>query len=118
MDENANTALHRRDRQRPMKVWLSPLERSEIEQRAASACLSRSAYLRGAALSHRIQRLYDLEAVDRLAALGSDLKRLGDLLHLWLVERSAVGTAPLNVHAVLSETRALQTKLLELMSRL
>jgi hypothetical protein len=118
MEENSDSAKSkRRERQRPLRVLVSPAERQEIERRAASACLSRSAYLRAAGLSHPIRRLYDLAAVDRLAALGADLERLAGLLTLWLVERRGVGTAPVNVHGLLNETRALQQKLLELMSR-
>ena len=117
MDQKPERISARRDRQRPLKVLVSPQERAVITARAASACLSTSAYLRAAGLSHPIRRLYDLEAVERLAELGADLERLGYLLNLWLVERRAVGTAPVNVHALLNETRTLQGKLLALMSR-
>ena len=117
MDQKSEGPTTRRDRQRPLKVLVSAQERQQIEDRAASACLSKSAYLRAAGLGHPIRRLYDLEAVDRLAEVGAELQRLGNLLNLWLVERPAVGTAPVNVHALLNETRNLQSKLLALMSR-
>jgi hypothetical protein len=117
MDKEPEGQSKRRDRHRPLKVLVAPQERQEITERAASACLSMSAYLRAAGLSHPIRRLYDLEAVERLAEVGTELRRLGNLLNLWLVERQAVGTAPKNVHALLNETRILQSKLLALMSR-
>jgi hypothetical protein len=117
MEKELGSPSKRRDRHRPLKVLVSPQERKEITERAASACLSKSAYLRAAGLSHPIRRLYDLEAVGRLAEVGAELQRLGNLLNLWLVERRAVGTAPVNVHALLNETRILQSKLLALMSR-
>ena len=117
MDQEPEISSKRRDRQRPIKVLVSSLERQEIEARAASACLSKSAYLRAAGLSHPIRRLYDLEAVERLAEVGAELQNLGNLLNVWFVERRAVGTAPMNVHALLNETRILQSKLLALMSR-
>lgn len=117
MEAKSDAVRHRRDRQRPLKVLVSAAEREEIAARAASACLSTSAYLRAAGLSHPIRRLYDLQAVEQLAAVGGELHRVGNLLHVWLVERQAVGTAPVNVHALLNETRALQGKLLALMSR-
>jgi hypothetical protein len=117
MEKEPESPSKRRDRHRPLKVLVSPQEREEIAARAAGACLSKSAYLRAAGLSHPIRRLYDLEAVERLAEVGAELQHLGNLLNLWLVERRAVGTAPVNVHALLNETRILQSKLLALMSR-
>jgi hypothetical protein len=73
-------AKERRDRLRPMKVWVSAAERQEIEARAASSCLSISAYLRAAALSHPIRRIYDLGAIEQLAVVGRDLSRLCQLM--------------------------------------
>ena len=95
-----------RERQRPLRVLVSPEERKQIEERAASACLSRSAYLRAAGLSHPIRRLYDLQAVEQLAAVGADLERLGKILTFWLVQRQGVGTAPVHLQTLLNETRA------------
>src|ERR1035441_8008513 len=80
-----------RDRQRPLKVWVSQEERGQIEIRAKSTGLSLSAFLRAAGLSLRPKSVYDLEAVDQLAKVGADLGRLGGLLKLWLAPKKGKG---------------------------
>ena len=116
MEETKRSAEdHRRDRQRPLRVLVSASERQEIEQRAASACLSRSAYLRAAALSHPIRRLYDLAAVERLAAVGVEVRRLADVLtQVLAVPGTGKGK---DVERLIAEIQALPQTLLELMSR-
>jgi hypothetical protein len=102
-----------------MKVWVSAAEREEIEARAASACLSISAYLRAAALSHSIRRIYDLGAVEQLAVVGRDLTRLCQLLGRAVAEGGQVreGRGGEAVGELLAEARVVQQKLLKLMSR-
>lgn len=106
-----------RDRQRPLKVWVSALEREEIEERAASSCLPISAYLRAAALSHPIRRIYDLKAIEPLAVVGRDLSRLGEVLGELLKADVSGAAGKHSLGRVLEETRAVQQRLLELMSR-
>lgn len=62
------------------------LEREEeaIKQRAATAGLSVSSYLRKIALDYPIYNILDYHAVDTLAKVNGDLGRLGGLLKLWL----------------------------------
>ncbi len=106
-----------RDRQRPLKVWVSQQERAEIEGRAMSTGLSLSAFLRAAGLSLRPKSVYDLEAVEQLAKVGADLGRLGGLLKLWLATRKGEGASARDVDQLLGEIRAMQTRMLKLMNR-
>jgi hypothetical protein len=106
-----------RDRKRPLKVWVTAKERTDIETRAAGAGLSVSAYLRAAGMHHSLRSVYDLAAVEELAKVGADLGRLGGLLKLWLATRRGEGAPPLDVDRLLKETRELQAKMLKVMGR-
>jgi hypothetical protein len=106
-----------RDRKRPLKVWVTAGERTEIEARAAGAGLSMSAYLRATGLNHTLKSVYDLAAVEELAKVGGDLGRFGGLLKLWLVMKRGEGAPALEVDRLLKETRELQQKMLKVMGR-
>jgi hypothetical protein len=106
-----------RDRKRPLKVWVTARERTEIEARAAGAGVSISAYLRAAGLNHTLKSVYDLVAVEELAKAGADLGRLGGLLKLWLATKRGEGAPALEVDRLLRETRELQQKMLRVMGR-
>ena len=116
MQETRAAEDHRRDRQRPLRVLVSLAERQEIERRAQSACLSRSAYLRAAALSHPIKRLYDLEAVEQLAAVSVEVRRLADVVTMALAREEGAGAFK-DLQGLAHEVRALLPRMLELMSR-
>src|SRR5271166_5782851 len=77
-------AQETRDRHRQLRVVVSASERSRIEERARSAGLSVSAYLRTAGLCHPIRSTLDHAAVMELAKVNGDQGRLGGLLKLWL----------------------------------
>ena len=117
MDETTSPDDHRRDRQRPLRVLVSASERQEIERRATSACLSRSAYLRAAALCHPIKRLYDLEAVERLATVSVDVRRLADVLAAARAAQEEGAGNPRYLEGVIFEIRGLLHRLLELVGR-
>src|SRR3954469_15191532 len=104
-----------RDRQRPLKVWVTTTERTEIEARAAGAGLSVSAYLRASGMNHPLRSVYDLAAIEELAKVGADLGRLGGLLKLWLATKRGEGAPALDVDRLLTETRELQQKMLKVM---
>lgn len=106
-----------RDRKRPLKVWATATERTNIETRAAGAGLSVSAYLRAAGMNHPLRSVYDLAAVEELAKVGADLGRLGGLLKLWLAVRRGEGAPALDVDRLLRETRELQKEMLKVMGR-
>jgi hypothetical protein len=106
-----------RDRQRPLKVWVSQEERAQVEARAKSTGLSLSAFLRAAGLGLRPKSVYDLEAVDQLAKVGADLGRLGGLLKLWLATKKEEGASARDVDRLLGEIRGMQQRMLKLMNR-
>jgi hypothetical protein len=110
-------AKQTRDRNRPIKVWVTATERTLIEERAAGAGLSVSAYLRATGLHHPLKSAYDLVAVEQLAKVGADLGRLGGLLKMWLATRPGGGASATDVSRLLIETRDLQQTMLEVMSR-
>jgi hypothetical protein len=64
--------VERRDRQRPLKVYVTPGERLRIEQRAAAVRLSVSAYLRSAGLGHQVKSLLDQEQLLKLIKVNGD----------------------------------------------
>jgi hypothetical protein len=101
----------------PIKVWVNEDERAEIADRAAQAGMSMSAYLLAAGMNHPIRSVLDLKAVADLAKVNGDLGRVAGLLKLWLAERRGQGAHPVDVEAVMTEFRTLQTKLTSIMSR-
>lgn len=56
-----------------IKVFVTEEERAKIEQRAKSANLSLSAYLRAAGLNHPVRSMMDIEAVMAMAKLHGEL---------------------------------------------
>ena len=71
-------------RGRTLRFRVSDDEAEVIEDRAARAGLTLSAYVRAAALNHRIKSVYDLQAVGDLVRVNGDLGRVAGLLKLWL----------------------------------
>ncbi len=106
-----------RDRINHMQVVVDPTERAEIRQRAASAGLSVSAYLRTAALNHRVHSVLDLRAVNDLVKVAGDQGRLGGLLKLWLVDQPGKGAPEIEVRRLLDRLTDLQGTLAEIVSR-
>lgn len=100
-----------RDRQRPLKAFVSPQERDTIAAKAAEAGLTVSAYLRAAALGTRIESAIDQKAILALLQLNADQGRLGGLLKLWLVSKAGHGASTGEVRHLLRQIEALQIKL-------
>jgi hypothetical protein len=111
-------AKETRDRRCPLRVVVSESERSRIEERAQSAGLSVSAYLRTAGLCHPIRSAYDHAAVVELAKVNGDQGRLGGLLKLWLSDRPDIGATEREVHSLLDRIAELQTRLAEIAGRI
>lgn len=107
-----------RPRDKPIKVWVTEDERAEIERLAASANLSRSAYLRTAGLNHQIRSVLDVHAVAELAKVNGDLGRVAGLLKLWLATKKGEGAHPRDVERMMKEFRELQKKSHEIMGRM
>ena len=106
-----------RDRNRPIKVWVTENERAEIERLAELAGLSRSSYLSAAGLNHKIQSQLDFQAVLELAKVAGDLGRFGGLLKLWLTDKRGQGAPAVDIERLLKEVRELQSQIRDRMGR-
>lgn len=102
-----------RERNRPLRVVVSPAERARIEESAASAGLSVSGFLRALGLGYQPASVIDHQAVRDLAKVAGDQGRLGGLLKQWLAERAGEGASEIDVSRLLDELLALQAQLRE-----
>ncbi|WP_432759281.1 plasmid mobilization protein [Bordetella genomosp. 2] len=107
-----------RRRGKPVEVWVTDEEKAEIDARANSAGLSRSAYMRAAGLNHRVGAIADLDAVRDLVKVNGDFGRLAGLLKLWLAEKRGQGARPFDVEALMMQFRELQHQTRAIMSRI
>ena len=105
------TVFEPKDRGRPLKAFVSPSERLAIENKAAAAGLSVSAYLRAVALGSKIEPVQDQHAILSLLKVNADLGRLGGLLKLWLTTRPGEGSSTVEVRRLLRDIEAQQIKL-------
>ena len=118
--KSRNSRAMRRDarsRVLPMKVFVTDDERARIEQRAAAAGLSVSAFLRAAGLHQPIRSVLDHEAVIVLAKVNADQGRLGGLLKLWLSGEAGEGVFATDIRQLLDRIGAAQAKLAEIAGR-
>jgi hypothetical protein len=106
-----------RDRNRPLKVFVSERERAEIETRAAATGLSVSAYLRNLGLGFQPHSTLDQEAILALIRVNADQGRLGGLFKLWLSGESAASTA-MELRKLLVDIEECQLKLKALIRHL
>ena len=120
--EKAETVLthmeESRDRNRPLKVFVSERERAEIETRAAATGLSVSAYLRNLGLGFQPHSTLDQEAILALLKVNADQGRLGGLFKLWLSGQSAPAAETPELWKLLSTIDECQQKLKALIGRL
>ena len=100
-----------------MKVFVTDDERERIEERAKTAGLSVSTYLRTAGLGHPIRSVLDHAAVMDLAKLNGDQGRLGGLLKLWLVDQPGRGAPEIEVRRLLQRIGDLQGRLADVVGR-
>lgn len=98
----------------PIKVWLTPAERADIEAFAGQTGLSLSGYLRGAGLNHKLQSVVDAQAVSDLLKVSADLGRVAGLLKLWLAEKRGVGAPAFDVDRMMADFRRLQGEVREI----
>ena len=101
-----------------LQVIVNSEERKAIQQRAAAANLSVSAYLRTVGLHRTIRTTVDRRAIEMLSKVNADQGRLGGLLKLWLTDQPGRGVAAKDVREVLSEIQALQGQLSESAAKL
>ena len=107
-----------RDRNRPLRVFVSERERAEIETRAAATGLSVSAYLRNLGLGFQPHSTLDQEAILALLKVNADQGRLGGLFKLWLSGQSAPSTETMAIRKLLAAIEECQLKLKGLIGRL
>ena len=107
-----------RDRNRPLKVFVSERERAEIETRAAATGLSVSAYLRNLGLGFQPHSTLDQEAILALLKVNADQGRLGGLFKLWLSGQSASSGETMEIRKLLAAIEESQLKLKGLIGRL
>lgn len=109
MEENKRIT---RKGSKPIKVYCLPEERALIEQNAAAAGLSLSAFLLAVGQGYEVKGITDYERVRELARINGDLGRLGGLLKLWLtddVRTAHIGEATLR--ALLGRIEATQDEM-------
>ena len=107
-----------RDRNRPLKVFVSERERAEIETRAAATGLSVSAYLRNLGLGFQPHSTLDHEAILALLKVNADQGRLGGLFKLWLSGQSAPSAEISEIRKLLAAIEDCQVNLKALIGRL
>ena len=107
-----------RDRNRPLKVFVSERERAEIETRAAATGLSVSAYLRNLGLGFQPHSTLDQEAILALLKVNADQGRLGGLFKLWLSGQSAPSAETPEIRKLLAAIEECQLKLKALIGQL
>ena len=107
-----------RDRNRPLKVFVSERERAEIETRAAATGLSVSAYLRNLGLGFQPHSTLDQEAMLTLLKVNADQGRLGGLFKLWLSGQSAPPAETFEIRKLLAAIEECQQKLKTLVAHL
>jgi len=114
----AGKAEASRERNRPLKVFVSERERAEIETRAAATGLSVSAYLRNLGLGFQPHSTLDQEAVLALLKVNADQGRLGGLFKLWLSEEKAASAETIEIRRLLIDIEDSQRKLKAVIERL
>jgi hypothetical protein len=99
-----------RDRNRAMRIYVNPAERSEINAKAKAAGMTVSAYMRAAAMNKRIVSAVDRESLAILSKVHGDQGRLGGLLRMYLNDPDATGSV---ARALLDQIKMVQRDLAE-----
>ena len=97
-----------RDRQRPLKTFVTSIERIQIEDNADKAGMSVSAFIRARALNWTVEPIHNQTAVLALIKTNADLGRLGGLLKLWLTTKPGEGASTSDVRQLLREIEETQ----------
>ena len=100
-----------RDRNRPLKVFVSERERADIETRAGATGLSVSAYLRNLGLGFQPHSTLDQEAILALLKVNADQGRLGGLFKLWLSGQNAPSSEVAEIRKLLAAIEGCQLQL-------
>lgn len=100
-----------RDRDRPLKVFVSDSERAFIVESAYTAGMSVSMYLRVTGMHGRPKSALDNKRIIDLIKVAGDLGRMGGLLKLWLSDRADEGASAVEVRQVLHQIEDLLPRL-------
>lgn len=100
-----------KDRNHPIKVYVSALERQTIERLATAVQKPPSTLMRDLALGFEPRSAFDKEAIAAMIKLHADQGRLGGLLKLWLSEKKGEGAPVGDVRSVLQQIESLQMEL-------
>jgi hypothetical protein len=103
-----------RPRGKPIYVWATAEERTEIQRLARATGLSQSAYLRTVGLGYEPASVFDADAVLALARIHADQGRLGGLLKLSLSQESAAN----DCSDLVRQLRETQATLLQAINRI
>ncbi len=108
----------RRDKARPVKVYLSPLERADIEIKAAATGLPVAVFLRRVGLGAAVPSILDHKAVLALLKVNADQGRLGGLLKLWISGRQTGAASSTEIRRLLLDIESAQKTLRGILDRL
>ncbi len=78
--------------------------------------MSLSAYLLALGMNTPVRSVVDLAPVADLDKVNGDLGRIAGLLKFWLAEKRGQGAMPVDVEAMMTNFRALQAQVLDIMS--
>lgn len=117
MEKQKDGTYGTRPRNLYIKVFVTPEEMSEIQEKAKISGLSLSAFLRAVALNQKIRSVLDFQAVVNIVKVSGDMGRVAGLLKLWLAEKRGQGAQPIVVESLISDFRLLQKQMRDLMSK-
>ena len=101
---------------KPIYVWVTPDEKTQIEALAKQTGRSTSAYLRLLGQGYAPKSIIDHGQVMELARINGDLGRLGGLLKLWLSNDARTAQfGESTLRAALARIEDTQNKMLEIM---
>lgn len=103
----------KRDRNRPIKVYVTDQERKEICKRANDVRLTASTFLRQVALGYTPECTFDQDAIKQLIKLHADQGRLGGLLKLCLSKPAGEAGNRAQLRTILKAIENLQELLVE-----
>ncbi len=103
----------RRNRNRPIKCYVSGEDRAGIEQAADAAHMSLSGYLRTMGMNTPIEGSFDQPAVLGVVANAEPLNALGRDLRAWLDDGAASGVDP---QALLAQISAVLARMSDAMT--
>lgn len=118
MEETNTKKKNSRPRGRHIKVWVTREEYEEIASMAKQVGLSHSSYLRSLGLRQQLKSIVDLQAVQKLAKVNSELGRVAGLLKLWLAEKKGQGADSNTVENMMRDFRVLQRNMTNLMGEI